>query len=69
MFYEIGDGVEIKTLYQHGYNAVKIATAANGLVPAALLAIAPVLGLRHILAPRVRCAKTSGTRKSLDAKP
>ena len=33
------------------------------------LSLRCVLGLRHILASRVRCAKTSGTRKSLDATP
>ena len=34
---------------------------------ALLAALRCVLGLRHILASRVRCAKTSGTRKSLGA--
>ena len=32
-----------------------------------LTALRAVLGLRHILASRVRCAKTSGSRKSLYA--
>ena len=34
-----------------------------------LTALRAVLGLRHISAPRVRCAETSGSRKSLAATP